>query len=123
METSVALSVFHVSVVVCPASMEFGFAESDAVGEGGGGGGGVVATGFFFAQPVSRIAASAPIMTTELLRVRFNSSSIRKTGPCRKIFYFQLQFGCVFLPAVVSACCFEPSASIVQICSAPPRRD
>src|SRR4051812_1627595 len=86
METSVALSVFQVSVVVCPASMEFGFAESDAVGEGGGGGGGVVATGFFFAQPASRIAASAPIMNTELLRVRFTSSSMRKTGPCRKIF-------------------------------------
>jgi hypothetical protein len=47
METSVALSVCHVSCVDCPALIVAGFAEIEAVGAGGGGGGGGGGAGLF----------------------------------------------------------------------------
>ena len=37
--------------------------------------------------------------------------------------YFQLQFGCVFLPLKVNCFTFVPSASMDQICSLPERLD
>ena len=50
MVTSVAFSVFHVSVAACPGLMVLGLAVNDAVGYscGGGGGGGAVATSFLW---------------------------------------------------------------------------
>src|SRR4051812_11236653 len=54
MLTSVAFSVFQVSVVDCPWLMELGLAEMDAVGAGGGGGGACGVTGAgFLPQPAT----------------------------------------------------------------------
>src|SRR5215469_430899 len=50
MLTSVAFVVCQVSVVDIPLSMEFGFADKDAVGDGGGGGGGGGGGACFFLQ-------------------------------------------------------------------------
>src|SRR6516164_5895216 len=54
MLTSVAFVVCQVSVVDIPLSMEFGFADSDAVGAGGGGGGGGGGGATFFLHAPSR---------------------------------------------------------------------
>jgi hypothetical protein len=67
-----ALSVFHVSVVVCPCSIAAGFAASVAVGAAGGGAAGGVAFAAFLAQPANdntptRIPPSANVFHVEFV--------------------------------------------------------
>ena len=81
MDTSVALSVCHVSWVDWPALMVAGFAEIEAVGAGGGGGGGAgTALGFLW-QPATAnnkdnaaicVACIHWLLFTYLLRISNN---------------------------------------------------
>jgi hypothetical protein len=91
MLTSVAFCVCHVSVVDCPAWIESGFAESDAVGAGGGGGGGGGGAAFFFAHPTIKASAAAQIKMDECF-LTFNVSSCKKMSLAPN--YLKLQFGC-----------------------------
>src|SRR5215510_5578835 len=106
METSLAFSVRQVSWVDCPAWIESGFAESDAVGVGGGGGGGGGGGVLFFSQPARKKSAANTSNKIDCL-VRFFTSCLqrnhRNSNPqlpftMRRIDwnYFQLQLGCEF---------------------------
>src|SRR5689334_16154206 len=82
MLTSVALVVCQVSVAVCPLSIEFGLAESDAVGAGGGGGGGGGGVGGCFLQAPNIMIA--PRMNTRVAHFNlgyFTCSSLRNGAP------------------------------------------
>src|SRR5215475_4718667 len=84
MLTSVAIVVCHVSVVDMPLSMEFGLADSDAVGAGGGGGGGGGGGAFFFPPQAPHIM-TAPRMNTRVIHFvcgRFTFSSQINSLPC-----------------------------------------
>src|SRR5262249_29952884 len=103
METSLAFSVRQVSCVDCPAWMESGLAESDAVGAaggGGGGGGGVL----FLAQPASSKSTVVKVRTRDCRILFFTSclqGNIINSNPKlpfseiyrNTTFYFQLQLG------------------------------
>src|SRR6516164_6802538 len=69
MLTSVAFVVCQVSVVDIPLSMEFGFADSDAVGAGGAGGGGGGGGATFFLQAPNIIIV--PRIKTRVLHLNF----------------------------------------------------
>src|SRR5579859_5793573 len=149
MDTSVALLVCQVSEADCPAWIEVGFTEIDAVGAGGGGGGGGGGGAAFFLQaPSSRRALNATnnrnhfslscftfIPPYDPRHARgsdevsviyyFGLQMITFTASTRfaATNYFQLQFGCEFCPLNVNCWTLLPSANIDQICGLPERFD
>jgi hypothetical protein len=81
--TSVALSVFHVSVAVWPCSITVGFAASVAVGAAGGGAAGGVAFAAFLLQAANdntptRVPANAIVFHVDFV---IESSSLTRVQP------------------------------------------
>src|SRR5271169_3236723 len=66
-DTSVALLVCQVREADCPAWIEFGLTEMEAVGAGGAGGGGVGGGIFFFPQALSASTAPSATMSRDHL--------------------------------------------------------
>jgi hypothetical protein len=125
METLVASLTVQLKVDDCPRSIEVGSAVKEVTpGAAGGGGAGAACTGggggggggAFFLQPAANIASVTHKPMVLILRL-FN---MNEKPP--EIFYLD-HTGVEFRPAVVSFFNCVPSASIVQICSDPPRVD
>src|SRR3974377_1251905 len=135
METSLAKSVFHVSVEAWPATIALGLAVSIAVGAGAAGGGtGVGAGGFFLEQAVTvKTIAKAEMRLSHFIRCSFNfvspiaralASVTAENGRCssrsfvcaKNLSYLKLQFGWVFSPLLVNCRTWLPSASMLHIC-------
>src|SRR5271165_4744502 len=141
MLTSLAKSVFQVSVEAWPATIAFGLAVSIAVGAGAAGGGtGAGAGGFFLEQAVTvKMIAKAEMRLSHFIRCSFNfvspiaralASVTAEGGRCSSrsyggptLSYLKLQFGCVFSPLLVNWRTWLPSASMLQICVRPLRFD
>jgi hypothetical protein len=82
MLTSVALVVCHDKVADCPLSIEFGLAESEAVGAGGGGGGGGGGGATFFLQaPNIMMVPRMNTRVTHFVLRCFTFSSLRNRWP------------------------------------------
>src|SRR5271165_1405757 len=99
-ETSVALVVCHVSDADCPAWILVGLTAIEAVGAGGGGGGGGGGgAAFFLHAPSARRALSAITVNNHFVLLCFTFILLRPqsvaSGQTKRIYYFQLQFGCV----------------------------
>jgi len=144
--TFVAFVLVQLKVAEPPLAMLFGLTEMLAVGAAAGGGAGAAGAGCAFLWQPADISTTprARVRSVHFIVV-FNASSRARTlahwatATCRRPVnrktrlqihyytqnplpdYFQLQFGCVLEPEKVSCTCSLPSASIVHICSWPPR--